>query len=1069
MNFKCKILCWLTSLGLFYASSFLVAQGEPAPCNGSFTTTEQLEDCKLKVTFTAIGCLDCTHTWNIGQCGANQTLTGTTVSFYLSNIDAYQDPVISVHHNIICSGDSYNAVLPYTLTTQGIFVGIAGDFSLVLPVSTLTRCNDGQPLLADLVQQKNLFVLSRIQIDKLSQAFNNCNVCMDPGTGFIVGDNVSSSPKNRLSIKNNSKVHNAFISQTNNSPIWQGIDVERSGDLQITGDSHIKGALIAVRIRHPEAAVTLNGSTFENNFLSLAANGQFINNGISGNTFKGPQNSFFPMPPNFPALSLDNYITDEIFGLAYSTVRPFAGIFLEGSTLNIFTKNTFIYLANGIWMKNCNSNINNCSFTAMRSDINLNKYTGNGIKISNSGLATFRNLDKANSFATCDNSSIDLTNAASLSFFDSRIAGSNFSKAAYQLRLSQGLKRYPLSPFDYSHITAGETFCKNFGIYGIQAGVSPNSLKIQTGTFYTGSNTNYTCKGIYLNNLASMPYPNNSIEIRENEFYPGQFQVSTLKLQDVYLDNSKNSRVFNNNFSSSSPYGSSKNIEGVLVLGGSINLIDCNNVNGWEDDQSVYYLFDNSPSNLLFDNVSSFTSDGLRFSGICNTESNVRFTAWTHNDFGLVYEPDGITGIQYIQGSPIKSVGNEWFGHDWEPVGGYIGARHKGGLNTVLLSPYKVPTAPTGNYGSSQNPFEYQMDQGVDPSVWFQQDAQAYWDDYVCPEHLTTSYTAPYIGLLDRKIASGQTGLEAYTSSGYMWLHDYYLYRKVKDNPGIATGESQILSFVSARDNQPIGQLYQVEKSIRGLYQTPTSQQHGLDSIAALIHARIVLVAAVDSILIDSTLSETTRQQWISLRNTNIQAFDVLQNDFSLAALPVEQNFSSTLASIVNQNNAISSSNPWELNQKFVNHILLERIIPQATASTTELNQLYSIAASCPESAGWAVYDARSYYAWLTDSIVPKADCMPVHERSDNKSNAQDYGFKLSPNPASDYLTVSCEYLDVNTHFRLVDVLGKIRLDVPLTQNTETIDLKGYAPGIYFTQILNGDRVIATRKVIFTR
>jgi hypothetical protein len=492
-----------------------------------------------------------------------------------------------------------------------------------------------------------------------------------------------------------------------------------------------------------------------------------------------------------------------------------------------------------------------------------------------------------------------------------------------------------------------------------------------------------------------------------------------------------------------------------------------------EDDHSVSYLVDNSPSNLLLDNISSFTSDGLRFSGICNSESNVRFTAWTHNDFGLVYESDGITGIQYIAGIPpnvpTKSVGNEWNGHDWEPAGGYIGARHKGNQFIVGLSQYKVPPPPTGNYGSSQNPFEYQMDQGVDPSLWFQQDAQAYWDDYICPEHLSTSYTAPFIGLLDRKIASGQTGLEAYTSAGYMWLHDYYLYCKVKDNPGIATGESQVLSFVSTKDNQPIGQLYQVEKSIRDLYQIPSNQQGPLDSIAALIHARIVAVSLLDSILIDTTLSEFARQQLISQRNAHIQAFESLQGAFSLAALPAQQAFSSGLAAIVTQNNAISSSNPWELNQKFVNHILLEGIIPQATTSTTELSQLYSIAASCPESAGWAVYDARSYYAWLTDSIVPKANCMPMHERSEKKPNIQEYGVKISPNPASDYLSIQCENLSTHTCFRLVDMLGKCWIERPLTQITETIDLKGCPAGIYFAQILNEGGQISSPKLIIAR
>jgi hypothetical protein len=1050
----------------------MMAQEGDAPCSKLFSASEQLVDCKLRVTFTALQCLDCTHTWNIGLCGMNQTLTGNSVTFSLSNINTYANAQIVVQHTIDCGNGPSTGGILYSVATPGIFLGNPGDFSSVIPATALVSCNDGQPLMSDLVQQQRVFVLSRIQIDKPSQTFNNCDVCMDPGTGFIVGESAIALPKKHLYIKNNSNVHNASTSLQNNSPIWQGIDVDRSGDVEITGNSKIRGALVAVRVKHPQASLKFNGSTFENNFISLAANGQFVNNGISGNTFKGPQNSFFPMAPNFTPLSLDNYISDEIPGLAYSTIRPFAGIFLEQSTLNIFDVNTFIYLANGIWMKNCNSNINNCIFTAMRSGMNLDDYTGNGIRLINVGRATYRNLDR-NSFTTCDNSSVNLDNSAFLTYFKSRSFLSNFSTTAHRLRLSQGLKKDPLSPWDYSLVSTNQAYCKNFGVWGSQTGNSINFLKVQGGDYYTGSESNYSCVGIYLDNLASLPYPNNSIEVRDVFFSPGPFQIPSLKLQDVYLHNTNNIRVFNN-FIETTGYGNSKNIEGILVQGGGSNLIDCNRVWGLEDDHSVSYLVDNSPSNLLLDNISSFTSDGLRFSGICNSESNVRFTAWTHNDFGLVYEPDGITGIQYIAGIPpnvpTKSVGNEWNGHDWEPAGGYIGARHKGDNNTVFLSQYKVPPAPTGNYGSSQNPFEYQMDQGVDPSLWFQEDAQAYWDDYVCPEHLnTTPYINPYIGNLDRKIASGQTGLEAYTSPGYMWLHDYYLYRKVKDNPGIATSEPQVLAFISAREYQPLGKLYQVEKSIRDLYQVPSEQQNILDSMATLIHSRIVAISVIDSILIDTTLSETARQQWVDLRSTQLQAFNTLQNAYSLASLPIEQNFSSGLAAIVSQNNAILSSNPWELNQKFVNHILLERIIPQATISIGELNQLYSIAASCPEFGGWAVYDARSYYAWLTDSIVPKATCMPIQVRSDNKPTAQVHGINISPNPASDFLTVSCENFDVHTRFRLIDMVGRVWLDMPVTQNVETIELKGCVPGIYFAQILNGERLIATPKVIITR
>ena len=83
--------------------------------------------------------------------------------------------------------------------------------------------------------------------------------------------------------------------------------------------------------------------------------------------------------------------------------------------------------------------------------------------------------------------------------------------------------------------------------------------------------------------------------------------------------------------------------------------------------------------------------------------------------------------------------------------------------------------------------------------------------------------------------------------------------------------------------------------------------------------------------MLDITISMTIRQQWIDFRNSHIQNYDLQQSRYSSCALPIEQAFNSGLATIAYQNNSIVSSKAWELNQKFVNHILLERIVPKVT------------------------------------------------------------------------------------------------------------------------------------------
>jgi hypothetical protein len=468
---------------------------------------------------------------------------------------------------------------------------------------------------------------------------------------------------------------------------------------------------------------------------------------------------------------------------------------------------------------------------------------------------------------------------------------------------------------------------------------------------------------------------------------------------------------------------------------------------GRETDVSTAFMIKNTTGVSLTDNITSFTSEGIHFSGVCKTGDNgVRFNSLYHHDYGLTYDADASTDEQ---NNGPNSNGNVWVS-DWEPNSGYIGARHFGDKLQVGLSTYRVPSSP-----STQNPTSFALMPGVSPVDWFPLGV-AFWDDYNCPEgNLAPDTIIRKITTLDRKIATQQLGLPDTTPEGYLWLMEDYLYRKVKDNPGIANNETAVTNFVSAKQSQPIGQLYEVKQGIEHLYESSNSANAAIiDTITKAIHLCIVDIARIDSILLDTTLSPTLRENKISYRIDKLTNFQLLQDSLDHLMAIRNQGTSGVVSNLLSQNNAIISLKPWEQNQRFVNQLLLEKVIPDIDVTSSELAQLFNIAKLCPKYGGWAVYDARSIYHWITGIKVEESSCIPDTERSLKQNALNDHSVIFFPNPASDLVTLDVPELIPGTKLFLMNLTGQIVMETEVTANRTIFSVSRLNSGIYFTQIV---------------
>lgn len=1036
------------------------AQKEGTP-NFAFSVSEQIIDCKLQLTITAQGSTNCEHEWNLGSCGSNQIKIGNQVTFFISNVNTYLNTPIIVDHKITCNGVVSGLSQPYSINTQGIFIGKPEDYSAVFSASGLIGCNNGIALLSGMESQKNIYVSSSIQFNNNVQHFDNVDICMDPGTSLIVGTGNTFMP-NLVQFANGSKIHNG-INGTSQSAIWKGIEVKNDGTLEMYNTT-VKGALVGINLKNnAQARIRLQNSTFDRNYIGLAANSNFVNLGIIGNVFKGIASASQNVP-DFSGVSLDPYLTNAVNGLVYSASKPmFSGILLVGSILDISKTNTFEVMANGIFLKDCSSKIEKCVFKNLSvvTGTGYSLWTGYGIIFMNtrdSNTPTYRNIDQLNEFTGCQNAGIYLNNYA-YTYFNSAGFRTIGTMNGYKLDLQNALIKDPTiqNVIKPSSISNANILCKKYGIQaiGVSSAAVVNYLNIYSNEFFVANNNNINInKGIEIENVYTN---NNNITVQNNSFYAQDGVTSVASIYYVHLKNMKEALVSNNIMSTggltTGGTGNSSNVYGVVVQGGQSNKLECNSMvgsvslpsgSGEQQIEDASYWVDNSPLSELAFNRSSYTTHGIRFTGPCLTNNSyaIRFNTMYRNAYSLSYDANAITGPQNYGGT--DGNGNIWL----QQSAGFIGARHAGTAPIVNFSPFLVPPSSL-NDPKSQRPFEFKLNPGVFPDDWFDVSGEPNEAQDPCVDNVALNDN-PRITDLDRKIAGGQFILDTTTPDGYYWLYKDYLYRKSLDNPAIADTISVIQNFITANQNQAIGKLYGVKQGIKNLYALSSDAQQNIANLSNTIHLRLIDISIIDSILLDSTLGAEQKEQWIGTRYNKSLEFEHLQDSLNTILLFAYQGTTQSAAALLLQNNAISSNIAAEENQRFVNKIFIEKIILKDTISTSELDQLFKIAERCPTFGGWAVYEARSLYTWFTGQEVEETPCVPGNdERSTPFLNAASSAVTMFPNPAAQTLFIQSAQNEQGHEFILTNLLGQIVLTRSLDGNQTEISISHLKPGVY--------------------
>jgi hypothetical protein len=283
------------------------------------------------------------------------------------------------------------------------------------------------------------------------------------------------------------------------------------------------------------------------------------------------------------------------------------------------------------------------------------------------------------------------------------------------------------------------------------------------------------------------------------------------------------------------------------------------------------------------------------------------------------------------------------------------------------------------------------------------------------------------------------------------------LYRKFTEMPELIGGDPVISSFMASQVGQPLAQMYAVRKNFVEIYDNP-----GLNTqLQNLAQQTETILTDMENL---QPLIETDPQAWTdwtsligqlaALEQAAIQLLD----QWTTELIPVAN-------AVRNENNTINCTSQACVNEQFLHNLFLETGITNSRAVTSnEQAQIKTIAESCPENGGPAVYLARTWYYWLTEEklqdncIAPLPSTESIEEREDSKSFTEYLELNIQPNPAKEWITIELPNLDEEAELYIRDAWGRILRQISVTdsgQQTMQLSTTGFASGVYSVSLLS--------------
>ncbi len=682
-----------------------------------------------------------------------------------------------------------------------------------------------------------------VTVDK-AFTFSSANVRVQPGlSGFDV-------------IKNFTLDQNTVVSGNTEADcncLWRGINVYEANTMTTDTDASIQDALYAIRAS-VKNTLSIKKTLFSRNFIGIrGTDGAFFLPAFEENLFDGagPLKGICSLEPLKADIEAPHwygsFLAQPITFVGYQSERGFAGMYLSNYSLNLSAlppagQNKFSDLAYGIMA-----------------------YDGN--------IAIFRN----SVFSDIAAGAYQLHRTAGVLFVDRKPQGPNtFSfvgngQAATDFdNCVQGMQIRSGQPFAPTRI--GIT---NTTMDGVRTGIFLDARFIGGEFFGAGTHGGFT--GVKNNtidaNLSASMLSNagisfmdyspgfSEVEISDNEINmgyalggngavgiadiglgaasdpgPGGVEVD---IHDNRVTLSNDAAIglglgaHPNGWIRNNTGGNATAGNGVFVLNGNSwagikvdlmsnnNLVACNQVTALSAVTDGLLHVSNSQNGQFLRNILDGPGNGAHFELGCDN-AEYRCNEMIDNTIGLLYDNAAVTGPQ---GTDSITNGNRWLG-----TFSVDGAVADGSIFTAFSEYY---------YRSVNN----ETPPSVVPTIgflWFlpalaNATANCLLDACPAPDPLAFAPSAQ-ITRLDSLVAEGlAVPSEAPYAEGREWQHWYNLWRKLSENPSLASGNTVMQDFLTALSGSNIEALWEVQSVMRDSLVSSTSflanVQSNLDTI----------------------------------------------------------------------------------------------------------------------------------------------------------------------------------------------------------------------------------------------
>jgi Secretion system C-terminal sorting domain len=505
-------------------------------------------------------------------------------------------------------------------------------------------------------------------------------------------------------------------------------------------------------------------------------------------------------------------------------------------------------------------------------------------------------------------------------------------------------------------------------------------------------------------------------------------------------------------------------LAGINIQGGGDHIISSNYIKGegatmtlpGTNDLITGVRASMADFNSFCDNTVNDLEVGVRFEGP-NMGAEFLGTNFNSHDVALSLDADGVIGEQ-------DGAGNHW------NIGSLDkGARHENPdpsfseNSQFRVDAYGLPTTPVYPAGIDPNP-------STSMANWFFDNGSTA-DDCTTGFGPTEDPTSVDDGIVVGTVVSGTT-----FSNTTKWQMERYLLAKLERYPAIVQQHPNMSAFNSLNQNTNLGKLHGIQQAIAGLGAVPANEVGQYEENTDSLFSNLERLTDIYKALTNATPAQAALL--MAERQVIVQHMKTWENTNDSLLAIIQLHRAGLIQQYLAENAAISTTEVYETNEQTVNDVFLNTVaqgIHDFTSS--QKSSLDAIANQCPKMGGSTVYKARAMYQLIEKRNYNDQDiCYPSRNALMNGTGhgAQTISspiFSIYPNPADDELVVVLNENETVDRVEIVSLRGQSVVVQSIGEPLRKVKLPigGIPAGIYFVELKDGNRNVATEKLVIQR